>query len=406
MRPSFSISMVLATTVVGFQSYANNIDTVNSRSLSENASAQKQSLALQISERYSDLELSLKAQISEKNLSTPVDKLSSTQPYSAFSSRMQKADLGYRKMKGINDFSDSVLEVRMADEAMIEAWKNGESPLFAFEPSGDDSNWQYIEAYDVYGQVHELDVYQMPDVPVFVVDSNGAEELKAGLMAMQAEMQKLGTTTQINSGSKNTSSNSESRSTKTQTFIGKATRSIAMSEPEPLNTTQLKKIRLAVDQEPWISGKAEIYAIVTGVDSSRLEPQIDLVEMPYLDYDKQTYYPNQTVIFWPRYRWGAADMILMEHDDGTDYKALAKLLVEAAEEILKMIPDPEVQGYAIIPQITGKIIDVIPDGVLVNDDDFVDVYYTLMQNTPYVDRPGAGGNAVASFTPVTISPTE
>ncbi|CAK2116845.1 DUF3103 family protein [Vibrio crassostreae] len=405
MRPSFSISMVLATTVVGFQSYANNIDTTDVRSLSENASAQKQSLALQISARYSDLELSLKDQITEKQLSTPIDKLNSDKPYSAFSSKMQKADLSYRKMKGINDFSDSVLEIRMADEAMIEAWKNGESPLFAYEPSGDDSNWQYIEAYDVYGQVHELDVYQMPDVPVFVIDSNGSEELKAGLMAMQAEMNNLGTATQINSGSKNIGDNSGSKVQK-QTFMGKATRSMAMSEPEPLNTTQLTKIRLAVDQEPWISGKAEIYAIVTGVDSSRVEPQIDLVEMPYLDYDKQTYYPNQTVIFWPRYRWGAADMILMEHDDGTDYKALAKLLVQAAEEILKMIPDPEVQGYAIIPQITGKIIDVIPDGVLVNDDDFVDVYYTLMQNTPYVDRPGAGGNAVASFAPLTISPTE
>ncbi|TWD38785.1 DUF3103 family protein [Vibrio crassostreae] len=405
MRPSFSIGMVLATTVVGFHSYANNIETTDARSLSESSSAQKQSLALQISERYSDLELSLKAQISQKSLSTPIDKLNSSQPYSAFSNKMQKADLGYRKMKGINNFSDSVLEIRMADEAMIKAWKNGENPLFAFEPSGDDSNWQYIEAYDVYGQVHQLDVYQMPDVPVFVVDSNGAEELKAGLMAMQAEMNKLGTATQINSGSKNIGDNNGSKVQK-QTFMGKATRSMAMSEPEPLNTTQLTKIRLAVDQEPWISGKAEIYAIVTGVDSSRLEPQIDLVEMPYLDYDKQTYYPNQTVIFWPRYRWGAADMILMEHDDGTDYKALAKLLVEAAEEILKMIPDPEVQGYAIIPQITGKIIDVIPDGVLVNDDDFVDVYYTLMQNTPYVDRPGAGGNAVASFAPVTISTTE
>ncbi|CAK1803261.1 DUF3103 family protein [Vibrio crassostreae] len=408
MRPSFSISMVLATTVVGFQSYANNIDTTNALSLSENSSAQKQSLALQISTRYSDLELSLKDQITEKQLSTPIDKLSSDKPYSAFSSKMQKADLGYRTMKGINDFSDSVLEIRMADEAMIEAWKSGESPLFAYEPSGDDSNWQYIEAYDVYGQVHELDVYQMPDVPVFVIDSNGSEELKAGLMAMQTEMNKLGTATQINSDSNTTSDSEASKNSKVQkqTFMSKAQRSTAMSEPEPLNTTQLTKIRLAVDQEPWISGKAEIYAIVTGVDSSRLEPQIDLVEMPYLDYDKQTYYPNQTVIFWPRYRWGAADMILMEHDDGTDYKALAKLLVEAAEEILKMIPDPEVQGYAIIPQITGKIIDVIPEGVLVNDDDFVDVYYTLMQNTPYVDRPGAGGNAVASFTPVTISPTE
>ncbi|MEZ9426252.1 DUF3103 domain-containing protein [Vibrio lentus] len=403
MRPSFSISMVLATTVVGFQSYANNIDTTDTRSLSENASAQKQSLALQISARYSDLELSLKDQITEKQLSTPIDKLNSAKPYSAFSSKMQKADLSYRKMKGVNDFSDSLLEIRMADEAMIEAWKNGESPLFAFEPSGDDSNWQYIEAYDVYGQVHELDVYQTPDVPVFVIDSNGAEELKAGLVAMQSEMQKLGTTTQINSDSKTDASTSKAQK---QTFLGKATRSMTMSEPEELNTTQLSKIRLAIDREPWISGKAEIYAIVTGVNVSRIEPQIDLVEMPYLDYDKQTYYPNQTVIFWPRYRWGAADMILMEHDDGTDYKALAKLLVEAAEEILKMIPDPEVQGYAIIPQITGKIIDVIPESVLVNDDDFVDVYYTLMQNTPYVDRPGAGGNAVASFTPVTISPTE
>ena len=315
---------------------------------------------------------------------------------------MQKADLGYRTMKGINDFSDSVLEIRMADEAMIEAWKNGESPLFAFEPSGDDSNWQYIEAYDVYGQVHELDVYQTPDVPVFVIDSNGAEELKAGLMAMQTEMNKLGTETQINANSDKISAHKSQK----QPLMNKVRRSISESEPEELNTTQLSKIRLAIDREPWISGKAEIYAIVTGVNASRIEPQIDLVEMPYLDYDKQTYYPNQTVIFWPRYRWGAADMILMEHDDGTDYKALAKLLVEAAEEILKMIPDPEVQGYAIIPQITGKIIDVIPEGVLVNDDDFVDVYYTLMQNTPYVDRPGAGGNAVASFTPVTISPTE
>ncbi|OBT25771.1 hypothetical protein A9266_21840 [Vibrio tasmaniensis] len=403
MRPSFSISMVLATTVVGFQSYAQNIETTDSLGIAESSAAQKQSLALQISARYSDLELSLKDQITEKQLSTPIDKLNSAKPYSAFSSKMQKADLSYRKMKGVNDFSDSLLEIRMADEAMIEAWKNGESPLFAFEPSGDDSNWQYIEAYDVYGQVHELDVYQTPDVPVFVIDSNGAEELKAGLMAMQSEMQKLGTTTQINSDSK---TDANTPKIQKQTFLGKATRSMTMSEPEELNTTQLSKIRLAIDREPWISGKAEIYAIVTGVDSSRIEPQIDLVEMPYLDYDKQTYYPNQTVIFWPRYRWGAADMILMEHDDGTDYKALAKLLVQAAEEILKMIPDPEVQGYAIIPQITGKIIDVIPDGVLVNDDDFVDVYYTLMQNTPYVDRPGAGGNAVASFTPVTISPTE
>lgn len=401
MRPSFSISMALATTVVGFHSYADSINTTTSSLTSTNVAEQKQSLALQISASYADLESSLKAQITEKSLSMPIDKLNSAQPYSTFSREMQKADLSYRKMKGINNFSDSVLEIRMADETMIDAWKDGKSPLFAFEPSGDDADWQYIEAYDVNGQVHELDVYQMPDVPVFVIDSDGAKELKAGLMAMQAELNQLGMTTQINADGKNSADNIQK-----QPLISKARHSISESEPEELNTTQLTKIRLAVDREPWISGKAEIYAIVTGVDASRLEPQIDLVEMPYLDYDKQTYYPNQTIIFWPRYRWGAADIILMEHDDGTNYKDLAKLLVKAAEEVLKMIPDPEVQGYVIIPQITSKIIELIPNNILVNDDDFVDVYYTLLQKTPYVDRPGAGGNAVASFTPVTILPTE
>jgi len=127
--------------------------------------------------------------------------------------------------------------------------------------------------------------------------------------------------------------------------------------------------------------------------------------MPYLDYDKQDYFPNQVMIQWSRYRWGAADLILMEQDDGTDYKELAKLLVKVAEEVLKLIPDPEVQAYAIIPQITGKIIDAIPDGLLVNDDDYVDVFYTLMQDTSYVDHPGASGNAVATFEPLTINPT-
>ena len=126
----------------------------------------------------------------------------------------------------------------------------------------------------MYGQVHELDVYQTPDVPVFVIDSNGAEELKAGLMAMQAEMNKLGTATQINA---NSDKNSVHKSLK-QPLMNKVRRSISESEPEELNTTQLSKIRLAIDREPWISGKAEIYAIVTGVNASRLEPQIDLVE--------------------------------------------------------------------------------------------------------------------------------
>ncbi|MBU2895855.1 DUF3103 domain-containing protein [Vibrio hepatarius] len=397
MRPNLPISLMLATTMVGFQLNAKTVNTTDAQSKSEEIAQQKQALAMHISAVYDDLEESIKSQITEKNLATGLDSVDSAQPYSAFKQQMQQADFQYRQTKGITQYTDSVMELRIADASMIKDWKGGESPLFAFEPSGDDSNWQYIEAYDVYGQIHELDIYQMPDVPVLVVDSNGAKELRAGLMAMRAEMNRLGQDSNL------ITDGSSTPLTKSQQGVR---RSSQLSDVEPLNTTQLTKIRLDDDEEPWISGKAEVYAIITGVDPSRVEPEIDLVDMPYLDYDGKDYYPSQTMIFWPRYRWGAVDMILMEQDDGTDYKELAKILVKAAGDILKMIPDPEIQGYAIIAQITNRIIDVIPDGVLTNDDDYLDSYYTLMQNTPYVERPGAGGNVVATFKPVTISPTE
>ncbi|OXX43357.1 DUF3103 domain-containing protein [Vibrio sp. V11_P1A41T118] len=385
------VSLLLVATIMG----CNSEEATTSSTSQSNADAiaqQKRALALQLSESYAELETTLKTEISAQNLSISVSTLFEEQPDSDFSQQMVVADAQIRSMKGIEDFTEQLLQLRIADASMIKEWQEGQSPLFAFEPKGNDASWQYIEAFDVYGQVHQLDVYQMPDVPVFVVDSNSEVELRAGLQAMRAQMNALGqstTLTTVESGS----------------VAAQAMARSSDNSAEPVSTTVLKKIRLADDKEPWISGAAEIYAIVTGINPSRDEPTIDLVEMPYLDYDKQDYFPNQVMIQWSRYRWGAADLILMEQDDGTDYKELAKLLVKVAEEVLKLIPDPEVQAYAIIPQITGKIIDAIPDGLLVNDDDYVDVFYTLMQDTSYVDHPGASGNAVATFEPLTINPT-
>lgn len=391
MRYITPVSLLLVATIMG----CNSEEATTSSTSQSNADAiaqQKRALALQLSESYAELETTLKTEISAQNLSISVSTLFEEQPDSDFSQQMVVADAQIRSMKGIEDFTEQLLQLRIADASMIKEWQEGQSPLFAFEPKGNDASWQYIEAFDVYGQVHQLDVYQMPDVPVFVVDSNSEVELRAGLQAMRAQMNALGqstTLTTVESGS----------------VAAQAMARSSDNSAEPISTTVLKKIHLADDKEPWISGAAEIYAIVTGINPSRDEPTIDLVEMPYLDYDKQDYFPNQVMIQWSRYRWGAADLILMEQDDGTDYKELAKLLVKVAEEVLKLIPDPEVQAYAIIPQITGKIIDAIPDGLLVNDDDYVDVFYTLMQDTSYVDHPGASGNAVTTFEPLTINPT-
>lgn len=392
MKKTIILSALSTLVLMGCQSEDSNVkDTTNARA--NDITQTKRELALELSEHYSEVEPLLRKEITAQDTSVAVSEFAEEKPSSTFSRQLVAADDQIRSWKGITEYADQILEVRLANPAMLSAWQQGEiEPLFAFEPSGDDEQWQFIEAYDVYGQVHQLDVYQLPDIPVLVVDSNSSAELKAGLQVMQAEMNKLGQATRVQPFLSGRSDDT--------TFSAYSSDEVA-----PIHTTQLKKIRLANDQEPWISGKAEIYALVTGVNPSRDEPALDLVELPYLDYDNQDYYPNQIMIHWSRYRWGAADIVIMEQDDGTDYKKLASLLVQVAEEVLKAIPDPEVQAYAIIPQITNKIIAAIPDGVLTNDDDFVDVYYTIMQDTSYVDHPGAGVNAVVTLEPLTINPT-
>ncbi|WP_339386405.1 DUF3103 domain-containing protein [Vibrio caribbeanicus] len=394
MRSNLSTGFMLATALVGFQTNATivNSEQVVAVPQAEKIAQQKRQLAIQFGTHYRELESSLKAQISEKNLSAPMENIRAVKPYSKLSRQMQKADHDYRVMKGVEQFTDSLIELRLADESMLEKWKMGESPLFAFEPSGDEADWKYIEAFDVNGNEYFLDVYQMPDRPVFVVDNDSSKEMRAGLEAMRAEMHRLGQKADLITNDKKP----KFKKTKMMRAM--------VQDIEPLSTTQLTKISLDNDREPWIS-KAEIYAMVMGVNPDRAEPQIDMVEMPYLDDAKKDYYPNQTIIFWDRYRWGAADIILMEQDDKTNYKKLAQLVVELAEEILKNYPDPEVQGYAIIAQITNKILAALPDEWMINNDDYVDSYYTVMQDTPYVDRPGANGNAIATFEPVTIDPT-
>ncbi|KQA17637.1 DUF3103 domain-containing protein [Vibrio metoecus] len=395
MHKSLSLAVLLTLVLVGCQSEETQSTQLSSQAKADAVVAQKRQLAESFSQHYAAYAQTLKTQITADNLSISMSELVDVAPNSEISQQLRSADNRVRSLKGIEQYTDQLLQLRLADASMLQEWQEGQSPLFAFEPSGNDESWQYIEAFDVYGQIHQLDVYQLPDVPVFVVDNDSAIELKAGLQVMRAEMQRLGQNSQL--------ATEESSSVESS---ARALNRSADADTPPLSTTVLKKIRLQDDKEPWISGRAEIYALVTGVDPSRDAPTIDLIDMPYLDYDQQDYFPNQVVIHWARYRWGAADMILMEQDDGTDYKELAKQLVKVAEEVLKLIPDPEVQGYAIIAQITGKIIEAIPDGLLVNDDDFVDVFYTLMQDTSYTDHPGANANAVATFEPLTIYPTK
>ncbi|GGK32276.1 DUF3103 domain-containing protein [Aliivibrio fischeri] len=353
----------------------------------------KRALAQELSRAFPQLENNLKSTINQYQMSASLSDLSTqTKPQPqvrTFMAAMTTANKTEIQARGLEKYTDELLELRLADPSMLARWQAGQSPLFAFEPEGAESEWQYIEAYDIDGNLHYLDVYDVPERPVLVVDTNNREELKAGLALMRDEFKAL-----------QSSEPSEKVKPAPYAMLRSAT------EQTEINTTILKKIQLKDDHEPWISGKAEIYAIVSGVSPSRDEPTIDVIEMPYLDYAEQSYPANQIMVFWDRYRWGAADIILMEQDDKTDYKQLAQTILKAASDFLATIPDKEAQAYLIIPQMTSAIIALLPDDLFVNDDDFVDVFYTIMKDTEYTEHSGAGNNATADFAPLIIQKTQ
>lgn len=274
--------------------------------------------------------------------------------------------------KGIGQLEKDILELRLADESMLPALKHGKPLLFAFEPKGDESTWSHIEAFDAEGSIHLLPVHSLPDVPVVIVDINSKKSMSAGIKLMKDALVAAGVS---NYAPKN-----------------------ALQSATPV--TILDKIRVNDDQEPWALGKAEMYAIVNGIDPSRDEPELDIVGMPYLDKQDVTYYPGQIVIYWDRYRYQAADMIIFEQDDNTNYQDIVSGLLEIATAALTQFGQPQI---AAITAITNQIIELMPGSWFTNDDDYVDVFYTLRKGYTYTNKYGASSNAKANFSPSSIA---
>ena len=338
----------------------------------------KRNFAKQIALNYSVLNADLKQTLSQYKLVLNADQLPSLGMHTQQNTRL--ANNALQQLKGLPQNTGSLLQVLLASDKMLSAWQQGERPLFAFAPAGDDTQWSEIEAFDQYGDIHYLSVDQMPTQPVFIVELDQQKVQDAGIAVMRG----------ILSANK---FNKTTVSPKNQ-----------LSNEQPLQTSVLKKIRLEDDKEPWISGGAEIYAIVTGIDPTRDEPILDIVDLPYLDHDQTDYSPNQVLIHWQRYRWQAVDLLLMEQDDNTNYKTLAIKLLEISEQVMASIPDLQAQGYAIIPMLTNELLKAMPDEWFTNNDDYVDVFYTLFENKDYQEYKGASSNATITLSPLEINP--
>jgi len=165
-----------------------------------------------------------------------------------------------------------------------------------------------------------------------------------------------------------------------------------------IDTTKLDRIRLNNDQEPWISGAAEIFAVVSGVQPDQAKATLTVVDLPYLDHDGTDYTPNQILVYWSEYRYAAANVQLFEHDDNTNYKDLAVALSQGVTAILGAFAP----AYAVIGQVATAILQAMPANWFSNDDDYVDSFYTLEKGRTYTNYVGAARNATLNMSPYTL----
>ena len=244
--------------------------------------------------------------------------------------------------------------------------------LIAFPPAGDDKSWTRVEALDANGNWLTLDARQAPSVPVLVLRINGELSFQRQLELANAQLRHAGL----------------------QREMPPAPKAGTAVQGSGRWTTRLESIRLNDDEEPWVSGSAEVYAITAGVLPGN-QPQVAIVDMPYLDNDGHTYYPRQVILDWNSYSYGVANVLLYEHDDNTNYQELVGVLIQAIGQ------GAALAGYApatAIAEIAGRIVAAMPSGWFANDDDFVDAIYTV-EKTVGETRYGAGGNALVTYIP-------
>ncbi|MFC4034400.1 DUF3103 family protein [Streptomyces polygonati] len=292
------------------------------------------------------------------------------------------ADRGITAAKGLAADSGSLLVLRLGADSMRPALTPGAVPLVAAATGADSA--ATVTAYDSSGRAHTLSAREVPRQPVYVVDIDVSKAMSAGLAQIDRQLARAGLTT--------AASPPAARKPAARPDAESGTKSGASPAVAGFWTTRVDSVYLNDDEEPWVLGDAEIYSIVSGFGFDG-KVRVDTVDMPYLDDDHTTYYPNQILVNWSNYKYDLADVVMMEDDGDTNYAALAKALADA----LLTITD---QG-AYVP-LVDAILAAIPSSWYTNDDDYVDSWYTLAQ--PSAGRlNGARGNGWMTVDPYFVA---
>ncbi|RCG30174.1 DUF3103 family protein [Sphaerisporangium album] len=255
----------------------------------------------------------------------------------------------------------SLLRLRLADPSTRAALAHGEVPLVAAAPTDDEP--APIAAYDPLGGKVSLDPAKAPRRPVLVVDVDVAKALPLGLQVTRDALAARGLVAAKPSGAQ-------------------------VKAAGGYWATKVNAVRLNNDEEPWIKGDAEIFSVVGGFGLDG-KATVTVVQMPYLDNDGTTYYPNQLLVHYLGYKYNLADVVMMEDDGDTNYLALAQAIATALLTII--------DAGAYIP-LVNAILSAMPDSWWTDDPDYVDSWYTLA-TTSSGRLNGARGNGWMDVSP-------
>jgi hypothetical protein len=282
---------------------------------------------------------------------------------------LSQVDRQLRQHKGIEALAQDLLELRLYVPKNYVGRIEWSALFVAYVPAGKSKNWRVVEAFDRHGAVQRLDARVPPSTPLLIAGINRRTDRRAGIALVNQHLRAVG--------------------------LQESAPMVSATATGFVDTTKLTEIALKYDEEPWISGDAEIYAVVSGVQPNQAKATLTIVDLPYLDEDGMSYSPNQIVIFWNQYRYSAANLQLFEHDDNTNYKDLALALSQGVTAILGAFAPT----YAVIGQVATAILQAMPASWFTNDDEYVDTFYTLEKGRAYVDYVGAAKNATISLAP-------
>ncbi|WP_285802343.1 DUF3103 family protein [Streptomyces sp. RKAG290] len=282
----------------------------------------------------------------------------------ALRQEVNKADRDLARAKGLSGHTTGLLQIRLGDPSMRAALRASAQPWVAAAP--DDDTAGQLVAYDPQGGVHKLDAEKVPTHPVYVIDIDGERAVSAGMQVLSDELSARGVLT----------------------TSAKPTRTAAPG----FWSSRIKSVRLTDDEEPWTKGDAEIYSLVAGFGQDG-KVRVDPVDMPYLDEDEKTYSPNQILVNWSNYKYDLADVVMMEEDGSTNYKALATAIADALLTIVDL--------GAFVP-MANAVLGAIPDDWWTDGPDYVESWYTLARSASGPAN-GARGNGTMTLEPYWVA---